>query len=66
MEAVAWAVFGLLVATVGILAAAVLQIPGRFDQVNARIDALSASLNARIDALAETLRRHLDRHGDGA
>jgi hypothetical protein len=58
MTAIAWATYGLILATVGILAGAL------FTAI-ARTDALRAELGARIDNLGTELRQEIrGLHGD--
>jgi hypothetical protein len=55
--ALIWSLFGVIIALLSGLFA-LFGIYRRFDQVNARIDALGGRLDSRIDALSADLRMH--------
>jgi hypothetical protein len=59
MTAIAWATFGLILSTVGILAGALFTAIGRSDALGARIDKQSTDLGARIDNLGSELRAEM-------
>ncbi len=57
MTQVAWTAIGLLAAT---LLGTLFYLGNKIDNINARIDGLSASLSGRIDALAARLDARID------
>jgi hypothetical protein len=63
MTALAWATYGLILATVGILAGALFTAIGRTDalrvEMNNRIDALGSELRAEMALLREELREEM-------
>jgi hypothetical protein len=62
MIAIAWALFGLMAASLGVLGTALFAMFGRFDAVDARFDAMNLSsdrLYQRIDDLGTAIRGDL-------
>ena len=66
MEAVAWSLFGLMAAGLGIVVTALWRLSARIDEVRrdlgSRIDGVHADLGRRIDILGGRIDAHLDRH----